>query len=120
MILVDASIWIAHLRRADARLSDFLGRGLAASHPHVIGELALGSIPRRRDFLASLAKLPQPPVASHEEVLVLIEAESLSGRGIGYTDAHLLASAKLGAAQLWTADRRLRAVAEELGLAALG
>ena len=95
-----------------------LDRGLALSHPHVIGELALGSIPRRRDVLASLARLPRPPVATDEEVLALIETKSLAGRGIGYTDAHLLASAKLGAAQLWTGDRRLRVTAEDLGLAA--
>ena len=39
------------------------------------------------------------------------------GRGIGYTDAHLIASALLSHSLLWTGDKRLRTVAMDLGLA---
>jgi predicted nucleic acid-binding protein len=56
-------------------------------------------------------------VASDSEVLLLIEREQLMGRGIGYVDAHLLASAKLSHGQLWSQDRRLVALAQQRGLA---
>ena len=38
------------------------------------------------------------------------------GRGLGYIDIHLLASAILGNVVLWTLDRRLNDVAGELGI----
>jgi len=42
----------------------------------------------------------------------------LAGVGVGYIDAHLLASVRLSAdARLWTRDRRLLGVAEALGVA---
>ena len=65
-----------------------------------------------------LEALPQGPVAQHDEVMALIERERLYGLGIGYVDVHLLASARLAQAVLWTRDRRLNAVAERLGVAA--
>jgi len=67
--------------------------------------------------LALLQGLPAAVVASDSEVLLLIEREQLMGRGIGYVDAHLLASTKLSHCQLWTQDRRLASVALERGLA---
>ena len=40
------------------------------------------------------------------------------GRGIGYIDAHLLASvARTGSVLLWTRDRRLMSAAADLNLA---
>jgi len=39
------------------------------------------------------------------------------GRGIGYVDVHLLASARLAGARLWTRDKRLVVVANALELA---
>jgi hypothetical protein len=58
-------------------------------------------------------------VASDEEVLHLIDRQTLFGRGIGYVDAHLLAAARLTAGtRLWTPDRRLQTVATQLGLVA--
>jgi predicted nucleic acid-binding protein len=43
----------------------------------------------------------------------------LFGLGIGWIDAHLLASAQLTPSTLlWTRDRRLRRAAETIGLAA--
>jgi hypothetical protein len=63
--------------------------------------------------------LPQVRVAQLAEVRKMIEAHSLFRRGIGLTDAHLLASALITpATQLWTFDKRLRAVAEELAVCA--
>jgi hypothetical protein len=62
--------------------------------------------------------LPRAAVATDEEVLKFVDRQALFGRGVGYVDVHLLAAVRLtpGAA-LWTNDRRLHAVADELGLA---
>jgi predicted nucleic acid-binding protein len=118
MILVDTSVWIDHLRRADARLADLLKRGRVFCHPYVIGELALGNLRRRDDVLSALTAMPQAGVASHEEAMQFIEKNSLSGCGIGYLDAHLLAATRLSpGAMLWTRDRRLLAAAVRLKLA---
>lgn len=118
MILVDSSVWIDHLRRPDARLAAQLGANVVMVHPFVIGELACGTLPNRSILLDQLARLPRAPVASHGEVMGLVERRELAGRGIGWIDVHLLASAMLaGHAQLWTRDKRLQAVAVELGLA---
>ena len=119
MILADTSVWIDHLRVGDAALRDFLDRGRVLSHPFVTGELALSNLKQRDVVLRALGRLPQATVASDEEVLRLVERESLYGLGIGYIDAHLLAAVRLTAdAKLWTRDRRLRTVAAQLGLAA--
>ena len=88
-------------------------------HPFVLGELALGNLERRAEILRMLRRLPQATSASHGELLEFIDREVLFGRGIGYVDAHLLAAARLTAGtKLWTRDRRLQAVAAQLGLAA--
>lgn len=119
MILPDTSVWIDHLRAGDAVLGDFLDRGGVLGHPFVTGELALGNLRQRDIVLRALRQLPQASVASHEEVLRLVEHRPLYGLGLGYVDAHLLAAVRLTAgAKLWTRDRRLRTVAVRLGLAA--
>jgi predicted nucleic acid-binding protein len=120
VILVDASIWINHLRTADERLSALLEAGEVLGHPFVTGELALGNLRRRQGVLADLRDLPQAAVATDEEVLRLIERQPLFGRGIGYVDAHLLAAVRLTPeAKLWTRDGPLQRVAAELGVAAM-
>jgi predicted nucleic acid-binding protein len=119
MILVDTSVWIEHLRSASAILTELLDDGEVLGHPFVLGELALGSLRQRDDVLRVLRRLPQATSASYREVLQFIDRQMLFGRGIGYVDAHLLAAARLTAgSKLWTRDRRLHAVAAQLGLAA--
>jgi len=119
LILADSSIWIDHLRSGDEILASLLERAGVATHPFVIGEVALGYLRQRGPILYSLKKLPQAPVARDTEVLILIEKAALFGLGIGYVDAHLLASAKLANdMRLWTRDKRLSAAAARLGLAA--
>ena len=119
MILVDSSVWIDHLRRRDAELVALLNAGVVMCHPFVIGELACGNLPNRESLLAELANLPGAPVAAHDEAMAFVDRHALTGRGIGWVDAHLLASAYLaGHAPLLTRDKRLRAVAGDLGLCA--
>lgn len=118
MILVDTSIWIDHFRRNNAQLVRVLEAGLVLCHPFVIGELACGHLRQRARILAALGDLPSAPVATHHEALVFLERHALAGRGIGWMDAHLLASTALaGDACLWTRDKRLASVAADLGAA---
>ncbi len=115
MILVDTSIWIDHLRSGDAQLVTLLHNGKVLGHPWVTGELALGNFARRNAILGLLHNLPQATIAADAEVMTLIDHHRLFGFGIGYVDAHLLASTRLSAgAQLWTRDKRLRAMAVRL------
>jgi predicted nucleic acid-binding protein len=119
VILVDTSVWIDHLRRPDDMLTDLLEQEQVLMHPFVIGELALGSLRRRSVVLESLQDLRQAMVAQDHEVMRLIDRRSLFGLGIGYVDVHLLAAVQLTPnASLWTRDKRLAAVAEQLSLAA--
>lgn len=118
MIVVDTSVWIDHLRARDAALSRLLEAGQVLVHPFVIGELALGNLKNRPTVIGLLQELPRTSVATDEEMLQFIDRHSLSGLGIGYIDAHLLAATKLAAGSvLWTRDKRLQAVASRLGLA---
>jgi predicted nucleic acid-binding protein len=85
----------------------------------VIGELAIAILARRDLMLSSLRRLPKANVARDDEVMRFVDRETLRGIGIGYIDAHLLASTRLTeGATFWTRDRRLHAAAERLSLAA--
>lgn len=118
MILVDTSVWVDHLHSGEPALATALEGGRVLMHPFVLGELACGNLTNRDEVLRLLGVLPAAPTATDPEVRSFIERRALMGRGIGYIDVHLLASAALaGVARLWTRDRRLAAVAEELGLA---
>ncbi len=120
MILVDTSVWVEHLRRGHPRLGKLLVEAEVLGHPFVLGEIALGHLRRRAEILGLFAALPQAEVAHHDEVLAFVEQHHLPASGIGWVDAHLLASAALSAARLWTLDRRLAGVAARLDLEARG
>lgn len=118
MILVDTSVWIDHLRSGNDELAKLLDRAQVCSHPFVIGELACGNLHNRDVVLELLSELPHVSVATDREVLFYIEQHRLMGRGMGYLDAHLLAAAALASpVKLWTRDKRLGVLADELGLA---
>lgn len=116
MVLVDSSVWTEHLRRGLPLLSDLLTEGWVLSHPFVIGELACLNLQQRRGIFADLETLSSAKVAGDAEVMQLIEDRRLWGFGIGWVDAHLLASALISESMLWTLDRRLAEVATSLGL----
>ena len=117
MMLVDTSVWIDHFRHGDAALTTALEAGQVWMHSFVLGELACGNLRSRAEVLSLLQALPPMPVSTDKEGLLFIDQHALMGRGIGYVDVHLLASARLGGTLLWTRDKRLHAVATELGLA---
>lgn len=117
MILADTSVWIDHLNQGSGVMSELLRARQILAHPFVIGEVALGSVRNRRAALSILHDLPKATVADDDGVLKLIDDWELMGTGIGYGDAHLLASALLtSGSRLWTRDRALRTVARQLSL----
>jgi len=117
VILVDSSVWIDHLRLADARLALALAERRVLQHPFVTAELALGSIRDRSRLVTMLRLLPQASVVTEVGLYDYIDQNQLYGTGIGMVDAHLLASAAAGTGiLLWTRDRRLREQAARLSL----
>ena len=121
-VLVDSSVWVDFLRAGDPNLASLLknmpGLNRVVIHPMIIGELACGNLKNRQSLLQLWNSLNTPILASHEEVLYFIEQHHLMGKGIGYVDAHLLASVALSMdVRLWTRDLRLSRLAIELDLA---
>ena len=115
MIIADTSVWVEHLRRPTAVLTERLQNNGVLMHPFVLGELVLGGV--SASTLKVLKDLPQCPVASPDEVLTLIETARLTGRGIGYVDTHLIDSARMARdTRLWSLDQKMGAVAEVLDL----
>ena len=119
MVLVDTSVWIRFLsgRAPYARgLDDLLSRGEVSGHELVYGELLMGDASGRRTLLDSFAAMHRAATVAHVEVVTFVRQRRLHGRGIGWIDAHLLASALVARLGLWTTDARLKAVARELGV----
>jgi len=116
MILVDTSVWVAHLRYGAIGLEALLQDGYVLCHPFVIGELACGNLKNRAGILSLLQALPMAVQAEPLEVMRLIDDNHLFGKGLGYIDMHLLASAMLTKAPLWTLDQRLHEAASRLHL----
>ncbi|WP_051177207.1 type II toxin-antitoxin system VapC family toxin [Rhizobium mesoamericanum] len=111
------SIWIDHFRYGDAELRRIIEDDRLLCHPSVIGELSLGSLRDRGSVIAFLAAQRGAVVATHDEVMTMIDRYGIFSMGIGYTDAHLLASVRLEQkATLWTRDKRLRTAAEKAGV----
>jgi len=118
MTLVDTSVWISHLRGHDAvaALTELLGDGQVATHPFVVGELALGRLGRQQQtMLELLGQLPVLARLRDDEVMELVRARKLEGSGLGWVDAHLLAAALVGGLSLWTLDTKLALQARRLG-----
>ena len=114
MVLVDTSVWVSHFRVTHDGLVELLNNGDVVCHPFIIGELACGNLKNRASIIALLENLPLAFPAEHDEVLAFIEAHSVMGKGLGYIDVHLLASALLTGVPLWTLDKKLDKAAEDL------
>lgn len=120
MVLVDTSVWIRFLTNRGphaANLDGLLGKDEVAGHDLVFGELLMGDSHGRRAFLEAYGLMHRAASVSHEEVVAFVQERRLHGRGVGWIDVHLLASAIVGRYQLWTADARLGALADELDVA---
>jgi len=116
MVLVDTSVWIDHLGRGSVDLAAPLSEGQVLCHPFIVGELACGNLKNRMEILSLLQTLPAVRKADDDEVLQFIERHHIMGKGLGYIDAHLLASSMLSHVPLWTLDKRLSDAAASLGV----
>lgn len=116
MVMVDTSVWVSHFRQKNDGLESLLMEGNVVCHPFIIGELACGNLRNRAEILGLLGFLPQAKTARHEEVMSFIEKHDLAGKGIGYIDAHLCASALLSGIPVWTYDKKLAEVSRSLGI----
>ena len=119
IVLVDTSVWIRFLsnRTPDsAELDRLLSRDEVSGHEFVYGELLIGDVGGRTQLLNDYEQIHQAPVVPHGDVVAFAQARRLHGRGVGWIDAHLLASALVGRLKLWTTDAQLAVIAAELGI----
>jgi predicted nucleic acid-binding protein len=116
MILVDTSVWVRHLREGDPDLERLLNNGEVMCHPFIVGEFACANLRNRHEILSLLQHLPLANQAKHEEVLHFIEQKQLMGKGLGYIDVHLSASAVLTGLLMWTYDKKLNEANDGLGI----
>ena len=119
MVLIDSSVWVDFLKSGgQPQLAQLLSFQQVLMHEMVLGEVAMGSKQQRENALEFLPFLPMAQVASHLEVMALVNRHRLYGRGVGYVDVHLLTAAVLQpGTRLWTYDKRLQAAASQLGVA---
>lgn len=117
-VLVDTSVWVGHFKQRNEDLVALLTAGRMVCHPYVVLEVACGTPPHRHPVIGLLRQLASTPVASTDELLHFIGHRALHGRGCGLVDIGLLASTLLHPrTALWTLDKRLHALATELGVA---
>jgi hypothetical protein len=116
MVIVDTSIWVIHLRQGSRQLRKLLMDAEVMCHPFIIGELACGNLNNRNEIISLLQSLPMAPTIEFDEFLFFIDRNHLMGKGVGFVDVHLLASAQLTGIPLWTADKRLKSAADQLEL----
>jgi predicted nucleic acid-binding protein len=118
-VLVDTSVWIRFLsNRAPFanEMEGLLGREEVCGHDFVYGELLIGDKGGSTSLLADYERMDQAPVVPHADVVAFVRDRKLHGRGVGWVDVHLLASALVGRLELWTVDPPLAALAEEFGI----
>ncbi len=114
-VLVDSSVWIGHFKQRNEHLVTLLEHDRVVCHPYVVAEVACGTPPSRKVIISMLGELESTPVATQEELLAMLDTRQLYGRGCGFVDINLLASALLlGNALIWTFDKRLELMAGEL------
>jgi predicted nucleic acid-binding protein len=116
LVLVDTSVWVSHLREGNGEFVVLLNNGDVMCHPFIVGELACGNIKNRAAILSLLQLLPMAVQAENEEVLRFMEENSLMGKGLGYVDIHLSASAVLSGVPIWTLDKGLAKIIEKLNI----
>jgi len=116
MVLVDTSVWVSHLRDGNVGLEKLLNDGEVICHPFIVGELTCGNLKNRHEILIYLQSLPMIILAEDEEVLKFIENNQLMGKGLGYIDVHLIASAVLTDVPLWTLDKTLDKFTKKIGI----
>ena len=121
MVLVDTSVWIRFLAGREpfaSGLDELLGRDEVVGHEMVFGELLLGDIGGgRRNLLEAYTQMYRSSTVSHQEVVEFVRERRIFGRGVGWIDVNILASAVVDGFRMWTADPRFFTLADELQVA---
>ena len=104
------------MRQGSRQLEKLLSDAEVICHPFIIGELACGNLKNRNEIISLLQSLPMAPTIEFDEFLFFIDRNHLMGKGVGFVDVHLLASAQLVGVPLWTADKKLKSSADQLEL----
>ncbi|MEQ8416695.1 MAG: PIN domain-containing protein [Imperialibacter sp.] len=121
MILVDTSVWIEFLKGKTPELTDKMvlelrNRNVLAASP-VFGELWQGV---KNDREKSIIDTYWRNLPKEDETELFIEAGKLSNqyqlfnKGVGLIDCALISLAIKGNNQLWTLDKKLLTLAEEI------
>lgn len=117
-VLVDSSVWVDHFKQRNEHLVALLANGAVLCHPYIVAEVACGTPPQRSAIIGLLGELESAPLATQEELMAMLDTRGLYGRGCGFVDLSLLASALLSEKTLiWTMDKRLETLARELNKA---
>ncbi len=119
-VLVDTSIWIRFVSNREpfaSELERLLASEAVVGHELVYGELLIGDRSGRKRLLDEYVQIHRASSLAHEEVVEFVRARRLSGRGIGWIDAHLIAATLVDGLLFWTADQSAREVASEVGVA---
>ena len=116
MVLIDTSVWVNHLRAGNDHLKKLLLEMRVSCHPFIVGELACGNIKNRKEFLSLIQTLPMVQSINEKEFLYFVEQNNLIGKGVGFVDVHLLASARLSEISLWSFDKKLDRIASYLDI----
>jgi len=117
-VLVDSSVWVGHFKQRNDHLVTLLEADLVVCHPFIVAEVACGTPPSRQAIISLLSELEHALMASHDELLTLLDARQLYGRGCGFVDLSLLASALLSeGTQIWTLDKKFEQLAIEVNRA---
>ena len=113
-VLVDSSVWVGHFKQRNDHLVALLEAGVVICHPYIVGEVACGTPPARKAIIGMLSELESAPVAAQDEFLAMVDTRQLYGRGCGYVDMCLLASALLSERTfIWTLDKRFELLVTE-------
>lgn len=108
MILVDTSVWIDHFRNTNEKLVELLQDDRVLIHSLILGEISCGNLKNRKEILSLLSQLPRADEPANFEVAAFLESKHLYGKGLGYIDIHLLATALLNRVELFTLDLKLQ------------
>lgn len=114
LTLVDTSVWIAHFKKKDLKLTALLENAKVVTHPYILGELYLGKPNNKNEVIQYIELLPRLDVLDISEMKIFIEEFSLNHKGLGLVDVGLLAAAFKEGVSIYSLDKKLQSLSEKL------
>lgn len=115
MIIADTNVWVSFFK-GEARsrwLREAIIEDRVALHPYIYGELLLGGVVGKAAQL--LPSLEMIQIVEVDMVFSFIKKNRLQGRGVGWVDVNILASALAGMHRVSTYDGNLLALCRSFG-----